>query len=72
MILIFAAIGVYLYVNTTSQATGGRPLPPGKPVLGEGKEVRKKERDHARRHEEHEQRAVEESRPPGETSLAPP
>jgi len=34
MILIFAAIGVYLYVNTTSQATGGRPLPPGKPVLG--------------------------------------
>jgi len=33
MILIFAAIGGYLSVNTTSQATGGRPLPLGKPVL---------------------------------------
>jgi uncharacterized protein len=33
VVLVFAAIGVYLYVNTTSLATGGRPLPLGKPVL---------------------------------------
>ena len=33
VILVFAAIGVYLYVNTTSLATGGRPLSLGKPVL---------------------------------------
>jgi uncharacterized protein len=30
--LVFAAIGVYLYFNTASQATGGRPLPLGDPL----------------------------------------
>lgn len=30
--LIFAAIGVYLYFNTASQATGGRAFPLGKPL----------------------------------------
>ena len=30
--LLFAAIGVYLYFNTASQATGGPALPLGKPV----------------------------------------
>ena len=33
VVLVFAAIGVYLYFNTASLATGGRPLPLGKPVL---------------------------------------
>jgi uncharacterized protein len=31
--LAFAAIGVYLYVNTASQATGGRAYPLGNPLL---------------------------------------
>jgi uncharacterized protein len=31
--LAFAAIGVYLYFNCVSQATGGRDYPLGKPVL---------------------------------------
>jgi uncharacterized protein len=31
--LIFAAIGVYLYFNTASQATGGRAYPLGNPLL---------------------------------------
>jgi uncharacterized protein len=30
--LVFAAIGVYLYFNTASLATGGRALPLGNPV----------------------------------------
>jgi succinate-acetate transporter protein len=30
--LVFAAVGVYLYFNTASQATGGRALPLGGPV----------------------------------------
>jgi len=30
--LVFAAIGVYLYFNTASLATGGSALPLGKPV----------------------------------------
>ena len=33
VVLLFAAIGVYLYFNTASQATGGPALPLGKPVL---------------------------------------
>jgi uncharacterized protein len=31
--LVFAAIGVYLYFNTASQATGGRAYPLGNPLL---------------------------------------
>ncbi len=33
VVLVFAAIGVYLYVNTASLATGGGSLPLGKPAL---------------------------------------
>jgi uncharacterized protein len=33
VVLVFAAIGVYLYANTASLATGGRPLPLGSPVI---------------------------------------
>ena len=35
--LAFAAIGVYLYFSTASVATGGRPLPLGKPALNMGR-----------------------------------
>jgi len=31
--LVFAAIGVYLYVHTVAVATGGRPFPLGRPTL---------------------------------------
>jgi uncharacterized protein len=33
VVLAFAAIGVYLYANTASLATGGRPLPLGNPRI---------------------------------------
>ena len=33
VVLVFAAIGVYLYFNTATIATGGRPVPLGRPVL---------------------------------------
>jgi succinate-acetate transporter protein len=33
VVLVFAALGVYLYTSTASVATGGRPLPLGKPTL---------------------------------------
>jgi len=33
VILAFAAVGVYLYYDTVSQATGGASLPLGKPLL---------------------------------------
>jgi uncharacterized protein len=33
VVLVFAAIGVYLYANTASLATGGRPLPLGNPLV---------------------------------------
>jgi uncharacterized protein len=33
VVLLFAAIGVYLYANTASLATGGRPLPLGNPLI---------------------------------------
>jgi uncharacterized protein len=33
VVLVFAAIGVYLYYDTVSQATGGPALPLGKPLL---------------------------------------
>ncbi len=33
VVLIFAALGVYLYVNSASLATGGSALPLGRPVL---------------------------------------
>jgi succinate-acetate transporter protein len=33
VVLVFAAIGVYLYANTASLATGGRPLPLGNPII---------------------------------------
>jgi hypothetical protein len=31
--LVFAAVGAYLYASTASVATGGRPLPLGRPTL---------------------------------------
>jgi uncharacterized protein len=33
VVLLFAAVGVYLYFSTASVATGGRPLPLGPPTL---------------------------------------
>ncbi len=33
VILIFAAVGVYLFASTASVATGGNPLPLGRPTL---------------------------------------
>ena len=33
VILVFAAVGVYLYYDTVTQATGGSSLPLGKPIL---------------------------------------
>src|ERR1700761_7886167 len=33
VILVFAAVGVYLYLDTVSQATGGKSLPLGRPTL---------------------------------------
>jgi succinate-acetate transporter protein len=33
VVLVFAAVGVYLYFGSTSQATGGPALPLGRPVL---------------------------------------
>jgi uncharacterized protein len=33
VILVFAAVGVYLYYDCVSQATGGAPLPLGKAIL---------------------------------------
>ena len=33
VVLVFAAIGVYLYFNTATIATGGPPVPLGRPVL---------------------------------------
>jgi hypothetical protein len=33
VVLLFAAIGVYLYASTASVATGGRAYPLGKPTL---------------------------------------
>ncbi len=33
VVLVFAAIGVYLYTSTASVATGGRALPLGRPTL---------------------------------------
>jgi hypothetical protein len=37
VILAFAAVGVYLFFDTVSQATGGSSLPLGKPALHMGK-----------------------------------
>jgi hypothetical protein len=34
VVLVFAALGVYLFASTAAVATGGRPLPLGKPTLG--------------------------------------
>jgi len=33
VVFLFAAVGVYLYFSTASVATGGRPLPLGRPAL---------------------------------------
>ena len=33
VVLLFAAVGVYLFFSSVSVATGGKPLPLGKPVL---------------------------------------
>jgi succinate-acetate transporter protein len=32
-VLVFAAVGVYLYMSTAAVATGGKPLPLGRPTL---------------------------------------
>jgi hypothetical protein len=34
VLLASAAAGVYLFFNSLSVATGGKPLPLGKPILG--------------------------------------
>jgi succinate-acetate transporter protein len=34
VVLLFAAVGVYLFFGSAAQATGGRALPLGRPVLG--------------------------------------
>ena len=33
MVLVFAALGVYLYFGTAAAATGGAGVPLGKPLL---------------------------------------
>ncbi|HEX4701652.1 MAG TPA: GPR1/FUN34/YaaH family transporter [Pseudonocardiaceae bacterium] len=33
VVLVFAAVGVYLYLGSTSQATGGPALPLGRPIM---------------------------------------
>lgn len=33
VVLAFAAVGIYLFFGSASQATGGKPLPLGRPVL---------------------------------------
>ena len=33
VVLVFAAVGVYLFTSTAAVATGGAPLPLGKPIL---------------------------------------
>ena len=33
VVLAFAAVGLYLFVSSASQATGGKPLPLGRPLL---------------------------------------
>jgi hypothetical protein len=33
VVLVFAAIGVYLFFDSASMATGGKSLPLGKPLL---------------------------------------
>lgn len=33
VVLAFAGLGIYLYVGTASMATGGGPVPLGKPIL---------------------------------------
>jgi succinate-acetate transporter protein len=33
VVLVFAALGVYLYASTASAATGGRPFPLGRPTV---------------------------------------
>jgi uncharacterized protein len=32
-VLLFAAVGVYLFFGSGSVATGGKPLPLGRPLL---------------------------------------
>ena len=33
VVLVFAAVGVYLFFDAAAQATGGKALPLGRPVL---------------------------------------
>ena len=33
VVLVFAALGVYLFVDAAAQATGGKALPLGPPIL---------------------------------------
>jgi hypothetical protein len=40
VVLLFAAVGVYLYASTASVATGGRPYPLGRPTVRLGGTVR--------------------------------
>jgi succinate-acetate transporter protein len=33
-VFAFALVGVYLFVDAMGQATGGKPMPMGKPIIG--------------------------------------
>jgi GPR1/FUN34/yaaH family len=35
VVLVFAALGVYLFFSSASQATGGKALPLGQPIMGD-------------------------------------
>jgi uncharacterized protein len=34
VVFAFALVGVYLFVDAMGQATGGKPMPMGKPIIG--------------------------------------
>jgi succinate-acetate transporter protein len=40
VVFAFAAVGAYLFLHVTSLATGGKPLPLGRPVLGGSLRIR--------------------------------
>jgi uncharacterized protein len=33
VVLVFAAVGVYLFFSASQAGTGGNPLPPGRPLM---------------------------------------
>jgi hypothetical protein len=33
VVLVFAAVGIYLFFGAASVATGGKPVPLGRPIL---------------------------------------